>query len=87
VRSQCTQSRQRTLTVRRRAAHFALEAASPREQTEEFAEVYDQRAGIEGVHAEARSPDGVAPFALYWGAAHPSSACGYGDRHQCVPVL
>lgn len=52
VRSQCTQSRQRTLTVRRREAHFALEAARQREQTEEFAEVYDQRAGIEGVHAQ-----------------------------------
>jgi transposase len=52
VRSQCTQSRQRTLTVRRREAHFALEAARQREQTEEFAELYDQRAGIEGVHAQ-----------------------------------
>src|SRR5256714_2505391 len=45
VRSQCTQSRQRTLTVRRREAHFALEAARQREQTEEFAELYEQRAG------------------------------------------
>ena len=52
MRSQCTQSRQRTLTVRRREAHFALEAARQREQTEEFAELYDQRAGIEGVHAQ-----------------------------------
>jgi transposase len=52
VRAQCTQSRQRTLTVRRREAHFALEAARQREQTEEFVELYDQRAGIEGVHAQ-----------------------------------
>jgi transposase len=52
VRPQCTQSRQRTLTVRRREAHFALEAARQREQTEEFKKEYDQRAGIEGVHAQ-----------------------------------
>ncbi len=52
VRAQCTQSRQRTLTVRRREAHFALEAARQREQTEEFVELYDQRAGVEGVHAQ-----------------------------------
>src|SRR5712692_10547191 len=65
VRSQCTRSRQRTLSVRRREAHVALETASPREPTEEFAEAYAQRAGIEGVHAEARSSDGVASFTLY----------------------
>ncbi len=52
MRAQCTQSRQRTLTVRRREAYFALEAARQREQTEEFVELYDQRAGIEGVHAQ-----------------------------------
>lgn len=52
VRAQCTQSRQRTLTVRRHEAYLALEAARQREQTEEFAELYDQRAGIEGVHAQ-----------------------------------
>ena len=52
MRAQCTQSRQRTLTVRRREAHVALEAARQREQTEAFAELYEQRAGIEGVHAQ-----------------------------------
>jgi hypothetical protein len=52
VRAQCTQSRQRTLTVRRREAYFALEAARQRERTEEFAELYAGRAGIEGVHAQ-----------------------------------
>src|SRR5205823_7859087 len=51
VRAQCTRSRQRTITVRRREAYLALEAARQREQTKEFAELYDQRAGIEGVHA------------------------------------
>jgi transposase len=45
VRAQCTQSRQRTLTVRRREAYFALEAARQRERTEEFAELYAGRAG------------------------------------------
>jgi len=52
VRSRCTQSGRRTLTVRRREAYEALEAARRREQTEEFAQVYDQRAGIEGTHAQ-----------------------------------
>ncbi len=46
ARAQCTQSKRRTLTVRRR------EAARQREQTEEFAQLYDQRAGIEGTHAQ-----------------------------------
>ena len=52
MRAQCTQSKRRTLTVRRREASEALEAARQREQTEEFAELYDQRAGIEGTHAQ-----------------------------------
>ena len=52
VRAQCTQSRQRTLTVRRREAYVALEATRQRERTEEFAELYAGRAGIEGVHAQ-----------------------------------
>ena len=52
VRSQCTQSKRRTLTVRRREASEALEAARQREQTEEFAQLYAQRAGIEGTHAQ-----------------------------------
>jgi hypothetical protein len=36
----CTQSRQRTLTVRRRQAYVALEAARQRERTKAFAESY-----------------------------------------------
>ena len=51
-RPHCTQARRRSLTVRRREAHFALQAARQREQTEEFAQVYDQWAGVEGVHAQ-----------------------------------
>lgn len=52
VRALCTQSKQRTLTVRRREADVALETARQREQTQEFAELYAQRAGIEGTHAQ-----------------------------------
>jgi hypothetical protein len=51
-RSQCTQSKRRTLTVWRREASEALVAARQREQTEEFAQLSDQRAGIEGTHAQ-----------------------------------
>jgi transposase len=52
VRLFCTQSRQRTLTVRRHQAYVALEAARQRELTKAFAELYAQRAGIEGTHAQ-----------------------------------
>ena len=38
--------------MRRREAYEALEAARQREQTEEFTQLYDQRAGIEGTHAQ-----------------------------------
>jgi hypothetical protein len=86
VRAQCTQSRQRTLTVRRREAYFALEAARQRERTEEFAELYAGRAGIEGVHAEASPPHGIAPVALYWRASHPFATCGDCSSSQCVSV-
>ena len=52
MRAQCTQSKRRTLTVRRREASEALEAARQREQTAEFAQLYAHRAGIEGTHAQ-----------------------------------
>jgi transposase len=52
VRAQCTHSKRRTLTLRRREASAALEAARQREQTEEFAQLYAGRAGIEGTHAQ-----------------------------------
>jgi hypothetical protein len=86
LRSRCTQAGRRTLTVRRREAYEALEVARQREQTQEFAREYDQRAGIEGTHAEAGSPDGGAPFALYWRTSHSSSPCGDRDRHQFVSI-
>ena len=40
VHSQCTKAKQRSLSVRRQEAHFALEAARQREQTEEFKQAY-----------------------------------------------
>jgi transposase len=52
ARGSRTQSRQRTLTVRRREAYVALEAARQRERTEVFTHLYHQRAGVEGVHAQ-----------------------------------
>jgi transposase len=59
VRPLCTQSRQRTLSVRRHEAHGALETARQREQPEEFKQAYAQRAGGEGVHAQAVRRMGV----------------------------
>lgn len=53
VRDQCTKTKRRTLSVRRQEAYKALEAARQREQTEEFTELYAERSGIEGVHAQA----------------------------------
>lgn len=52
VRAHCTKTKRRTLSVRRQEAHFALKAARQREQTEEFTQLYAQRAGVEGVHAQ-----------------------------------
>ena len=63
-----------------------LVAARQREQTEEFVELYDQRAGIEGVHAEARPPNGITPLALYWRAAYASATCRDRGCHQYVPI-
>ncbi len=53
VRAHCTKTKRRTLSVRRQEAHFAFHAARQREQTEEFKERSAERAGIEGVHAQA----------------------------------
>jgi transposase len=52
VRPQCTKAKRRSLSVRRHVAHFALEAARQREQTEAFQHDYARRAGIEGAHAQ-----------------------------------
>jgi transposase len=52
VRTQCTKAKRRSLSVRRQAAHFALDAARQREQTEAFQQDYASRAGVEGVHAQ-----------------------------------
>ena len=52
VHALCTRSKQRTLSIRRHEAFVALEAARQREQTEEFAQLYAKRAGIEGTHAQ-----------------------------------
>jgi transposase len=52
VRPQCTKTKRRSLSVRRQAAHFALDAARQREQTEAFKQAYAMRAGVEGVHAQ-----------------------------------
>ncbi len=52
ARSQCTKAKRRSLSVRRQEAHFALDAARQREQTEAFKQEYAKRAGVEGVHAQ-----------------------------------
>ncbi|MGO8949120.1 MAG: IS1182 family transposase [Ktedonobacterales bacterium] len=52
VRTQCTKTKRRSLSVRRQAAHFALDAARQREQTAAFQHDYARRAGVEGVHAQ-----------------------------------
>jgi hypothetical protein len=52
VRTQCTQSGRRSLTLRSRAEFAALQDARRREQAGGYAHLYAQRAGIEGVHAQ-----------------------------------
>lgn len=51
-RDRCTHAPPRTVTLHPRAQEQALRAARAREQTEEFATAYAQRAGIEGTHAQ-----------------------------------
>lgn len=87
VRAQCTKAKRRTLSVRRQAAHFALDAARQREQTEAFKEAYAQRAGVEGVHAKAGAYNGLATFALHRRTAHPSSARCHRNRYEYLPVV
>ncbi len=86
VRPQCTKAKRRSLSVRRQEAHFALDAARQREQTEEFTQAYAQRAGIEGVHAKASAYHGFATVTLHWRTAHPSATCGDRRGSQSVPV-
>ena len=54
-RSSCTQSRRvrRTLTLRPREQHLALQAGRQQQTTAEFAERYAKRAGIEGTISQA----------------------------------
>ena len=87
VHSQCTQARRRSLSVRRREAHVALEAAHQREYTEEFKTEYARRAGVEGVHAKAGADDGFAAVALCRRASHAPSACRDRSGHECLSVV
>jgi transposase len=52
-RDLCTRSRRRTLTLRPRAEYEALQFARQREKTKTFTDLYAQRAGVEGTHAQA----------------------------------
>ncbi len=86
VRAQCTQSRQRTLTVRRCEAYLALEAARQRERTEEFTELYAGGAGIEGVHAQGVRRMGLRRSRYIGRASHPFATCGDCSSYQYVSV-
>jgi transposase len=61
LRSRCTraQTGPRTMKLRPRAQHEALQAARRRQQTDAFKEVYRQRAGVEGTLSQ-----GVRAFGL-----------------------
>lgn len=58
-RSLCTRDRSRSLTLQPQQEHEAIQSARKRQKTEEFAEVYSQRAGIEGTVSQ-----GVRAFGL-----------------------
>jgi transposase len=51
-RTHCTKQPQRTLTLHPQEHEQALRAAREREQAQEFAQAYAQRAGIESTHAQ-----------------------------------
>lgn len=58
-RSSCTRDQSRSLTLQPEEEHEAIQAARRRQRTEEFAEIYSQRAGIEGTVSQ-----GVRSFGL-----------------------
>jgi hypothetical protein len=49
----------RTVTIRRRAEHEALQAGRQRERTAEFAAKYTRRAGVEGTIAQGTRSHGL----------------------------
>ena len=51
-RTRCTTQARRTLTLHPQAHEEALRAAREREQTQDFALAYAQRAGVESAHAQ-----------------------------------
>jgi transposase len=53
ARARCTHATRRTITLHPREHEEALRAARAREQTDDFATDYAQRAGVEGTHAQA----------------------------------
>ncbi len=59
--TQCTRSSppRRTVTVRHRAEHEALQAGRARERTAEFAAEYARRAGVEGTIAQGTRSHGL----------------------------
>jgi len=51
-REHCTRQTRRTITLHPREQELALRQARQREQTDAFAALYGQRAGVEGTHAQ-----------------------------------
>ncbi len=59
ARARCTHTSRRTITLHPREHEEALRAARVREQTDDFAAAYAQRAGVEGTHTQALRICGV----------------------------
>jgi len=53
VRDSCTKSRYRTLTLQQQGEYLALQRARERQQTDDFRERYQSRAGMEGTISQA----------------------------------
>ena len=83
----CTQSasQPRTLTIRPRDQHEALQAARQRQTTAEFKQEYARRAGVEGTISQAVRTAGCAPCALYWRRQNASPKSGHRRRAQFAP--
>ena len=83
MRAQCTQAKRRTLTVRRREASEALEAAR-KPRTDRGVCRLIRSASWDRRHPLPRSsPHGVTPLALCWRAAHPSFAvCSFHEKER-----
>src|SRR5262249_18498170 len=85
ARALCTHTSRRTITLHPREHEEALRAARAREQTDDFAAAYAQRAGVEGTHAQVLRVCSVRRSPLLGPAKTPPPAHPQRVRPNSAP--